>query len=254
MLLVAATPEPAAPGASADHLTQLAGTWTCRRGVNAITKLTVSADGDGVVMAEHGVLADDPFRVTESYRRDPASGGWRADVHPSANVTFAADAPAFTADQWTMQGKLTVRNAGSARPAVSDRAIRYVLAGDQMFYRGEPDDAAPHLVHGEACLRGDAPPEQAQCTARDTPARVLAAAEPDMPFAAEAARIEGNVSIIVSLDENSNVTSAVIDTSPSAIFNESALAAARGSRYQTAVSACRFVPSRYRFVVSYTRG
>lgn len=88
----------------------------------------------------------------------------------------------------------------------------------------------------------DAP---ARCARPNVPASILRMVTPDMPAIAQQQGISGHVDVQVSLDADSHVTSAQIRSSPSAVLNSAALAAARASTYQTEIRDCRPIAGYY---------
>jgi periplasmic protein TonB len=74
---------------------------------------------------------------------------------------------------------------------------------------------------------------------------------PDMPAIAQQQGITGDVTVDVALDENSKVTSVVVESSPSKVLNANALAAARTSKFHTEIKDCKPVAATYRFIVTF---
>jgi len=72
------------------------------------------------------------------------------------------------------------------------------------------------------------------------------------PTMAEQQGIVGTVQVIVSLDRESNVVGTRIMTSPSAILNRAALAAARASTFQTEVRDCSPLAADFMYTVDFT--
>ncbi len=101
-----------------------------------------------------------------------------------------------------------------------------------------------------ACL-GAVAGAQAPCARPNVPATVVRAVTPDVPAMAQQQGISGTVVVLVGLDENSRVTMAAIQSSPSAVLNAAALLAARTSTYQTEIRDCHPVASRYVFSVRF---
>jgi TonB family protein len=97
-------------------------------------------------------------------------------------------------------------------------------------------------------------PAPSMCAEPNLDARVIRAQQPVTPAAAVAQGISGEVVVLISLDENSKIVSAVIARSPSALLNVAALEAAKNSVYRTRVVACHPVAEQYRFIVEFTSG
>lgn len=106
------------------------------------------------------------------------------------------------------------------------------------------------LALGLTARTGDA---QA-CARPNVAARVTNAVTPDVPAMAQQQGISGSVQIVVSLDADGRVTAARIQSSPSAVLNAAALAAARQSTYQTAIRDCVPVAVDYLFNVFFAGG
>jgi uncharacterized protein len=94
-------------------------------------------------------------------------------------------------------------------------------------------------------------PPHPVCARPNVAARVVRPVEPDIPALAQQQGIEGTVQVVVSLDENSRVTSASIQTSPSAVLNQAALAAARASSFQAEIRDCRPIAAKYLYTVEF---
>jgi TonB family protein len=77
------------------------------------------------------------------------------------------------------------------------------------------------------------------------------AAQAETPPIAQQQGISGEVTVVVSLDENSKLISATVSKSPSAILNQAAINAAKASTYKTRIEACKPVADSYRFLVEF---
>lgn len=95
-------------------------------------------------------------------------------------------------------------------------------------------------------------PTPLTCARPDVPATTVRALEPDTPPLAQQQGISGTVNVVVSLDARSRVVATRIQSSPSAVLNASALAAARGSQFKTEVKNCEPVAADYVFSVDFT--
>lgn len=107
-------------------------------------------------------------------------------------------------------------------------------------------------VVATACLLFPTAGAAEDCTSSNSPARVIRAAMPQIPPMAQQQGIQGKVEVVVSLDEQSRVVATKIRSSPSAILNASALAAARNSTYRTATVRCAPAAVDYVFTVTFT--
>lgn len=94
-------------------------------------------------------------------------------------------------------------------------------------------------------------PTTAICARPNVPATVIKAVEPDTPPLGAQQGISGTVQVIVSLDADSQVTATRIQSSPSALLNQPALAAARKTAFQTEIRDCRPVARDYIYSVTF---
>jgi len=78
----------------------------------------------------------------------------------------------------------------------------------------------------------------------DTPPEPVFQATPEYPRLAREAELEGIVVVVVTIDETGRVIDAEVVESPSPVFNESAIAAARKSRFKPAKQRDIPVPCR----------
>lgn len=90
------------------------------------------------------------------------------------------------------------------------------------------------------------------CARPNVPAATIRAVEPDTPVVAQQAGISGTVQVLVSLDENSHITSTRIQSSPSAILNNAALAAAQQSTFRTEIRDCKPIAAVFVFSVDFS--
>ena len=82
--------------------------------------------------------------------------------------------------------------------------------------------------------------------------RVVKAADVKAPPAAIAQGISGEVWVLISLDEHSQlVGTPVIQKSPSVILNKAAIEAAQASTYQTEIRDCAPIAEKYIFRVEF---
>ncbi|MGD0051628.1 MAG: TonB family protein [Vulcanimicrobiaceae bacterium] len=89
------------------------------------------------------------------------------------------------------------------------------------------------------------------CARPNLAATTIHAAMPDVPPMAAQQGISGVVQVEVSLDANSHIVALKIYSSPSALLNAAALAAARQSSFQTAIVNCTPIAVDYLFSVEF---
>ena len=94
-------------------------------------------------------------------------------------------------------------------------------------------------------------PTPAPCARPNVAATTLRGARAVAPPMAEQQGIQGSVQVVISLDENSRVVGARIRSSPSAVLNPAALAAARASTFRTEIRDCRPLAADYIYTVEF---
>src|ERR1700730_3192197 len=97
------------------------------------------------------------------------------------------------------------------------------------------------------------PARAQQCANPNVRASTLQAALPNVPLLAKQNGIEGDVEVVVTLDEQSHVIGTAVRSSPSSILNAAALEAARETVFQTSIRDCRPIGGRFIFVVTFQR-
>jgi TonB family protein len=95
-------------------------------------------------------------------------------------------------------------------------------------------------------------PTPLSCARPNVAATTLRPAPPDTPVIAQQQGITGTVQVVVSLDAQSRVVGTRVQTSPSAVLNQAALAAARESQFRTEIRNCEPVAADYIFSVDFT--
>ena len=126
--------------------------------------------------------------------------------------------------------------------------------------RGIPDAPAAAAAGNDALVKPAASPEPTprptptplSCARPEVPATTIRALEPETPALAQQQGVSGTVAVIVSLDAQSRVVGTRIQSSPSAVLNGAALAAARGSQFRTEVKNCEPVAADYIFSVDFS--
>lgn len=89
------------------------------------------------------------------------------------------------------------------------------------------------------------------CDRPNVAATTLHPVEPDTPPAAQQQGISGTVQVVVSLNATSEVIAAHVQTSPSAVLNDAAFAAARRSTFQTEIRNCKPIAADYIYSVEF---
>lgn len=162
------------------------------------------------------------------------------------------------------------------RAPASPRAIRIVTAHTDARRGGPAEPPNAHAVGdpngipdatatvapagNDAVVKPAASPEPTprptptplSCARPDVAATTIRAVEPETPALAQQQGISGTVAVIVSLDAQSRVVATRVQSSPSAVLNGAALAAARGSHFKTEVKNCEPIAADYIFSVDFT--
>jgi hypothetical protein len=174
------------------------------------------------------------------------------------SVTFALEAFRWEADgihAATLEGVSAGTNIGEATleflgtDETNDKAFTLTYTVDGNVLRRTADEAG--TTNDERCTAEPPVVTPQPCTARDRPARTLVAADPPFVKDVYLGRVAGVVQVAVTLDDRSDLVSAKIYSSPSALLNAAALEAARDTSYQTAVHNCRAVAQTYIFSVAF---
>ena len=96
-------------------------------------------------------------------------------------------------------------------------------------------------------------PTPLACANPNVPAKTINTVQPDTPSLAQQQGISGEVTVLVSLDENSKLVGLpTVQKSPSALLNKAAIDAARQTTYQTEIRNCKPIAATYRFIVEFT--
>jgi TonB family protein len=90
-----------------------------------------------------------------------------------------------------------------------------------------------------------------RCAQPDVPGRTIHTVLPEIPALAEQQGVFGSVLLVVTLDEQSHLTSVAIQSSPSATLNASALQTARHTAFGSPIRNCRAVAGKFTFLVDY---
>ncbi|HEX3551056.1 MAG TPA: energy transducer TonB [Candidatus Elarobacter sp.] len=142
-------------------------------------------------------------------------------------------------------------NGGPSRPADADLGLPAGPEGpDTGPSAGPASDATPAAVAASTPTPQPTPTPLA-CARPDVPAATLRTAEPDTPAIAQQQGIFGTVQVVVSLDARSRLVAVHVQSSPSAMLNAPALAAARASTYRTEIRDCVPIAADYLFSVEF---
>jgi len=113
-------------------------------------------------------------------------------------------------------------------------------------------DDAPDVPRPVVYATGGIPIAPATCPQPYVATSVRSVATPESPAMALQQGVVGSVRVGVSLDERGAYTSGEIISSPSAMLNQAALAAAKRSTYTPAVFRCQPSPSGYEVTIEFT--
>jgi len=151
--------------------------------------------------------------------------------------------------------RTTARSGGRTEPANTH------VTGDVNGAAAQPGTPAPGA--GDVAATPAPPAATPTATPKSTPtplsclrpnvaATTLRTVSPETPAMAQQQGIAGVVQVVVSLDAQSRVVGTRIQSSPSALLNQAALGAARGSQFRTEVKNCEPVAADYIFSVDFT--
>jgi hypothetical protein len=150
----------------------------------------------------------------------------------------------------TVAGGSTIRFAGHEVPGGAPFVLTYAFA-DGGFRRTVTGGSAPSDVR---CAHEPQPPAPTACAVPDAAGHMIHAVEPSYSAEAIAQHLSGDVSVIVTLDDRSQVLWTRILRSDSAALDGEAERAARESTYAVTVKNCRPVAGEYIFAVSFRYG
>jgi hypothetical protein len=237
-----------ARGANADRVYDLLGKWTCRTTHDATATHIYVRTPDEITFVDNVTPRRLPaYSVQGRLQADPVTGGWSVTMPVNNVFGFHGTARVWDATAWIAEGYALP----PAAPVALRERYEWIDADDyrRVIERVTPDGTP--AVAGEVCRRGDASPPADACITPELPATTLRAVEPKLSPDVERLRLTGTVHVVVSLDENSNVVGTAVQTSPSALLDQAALAAARASIYRTTVHDCKPVAGRYLFSVGF---
>ena len=223
------------------------------------------ADRAAVRAPRRRTVARETDRRSVQRPNDPDAAAYAA-ADADAETNRAADAAAARAAAAAPPAAAAAGahpRAAQRRTARGTRRARNThLAGDPNAIPGAARNARARA--GDVAATGAAPAPTPAATPRPTPTPLSCARpnvarddaarglEPDTPALAQQQGISGVVQVVVSLDAQSRVVGTRIQSSPSAVLNAAALAAARGSQFRTEVKNCEPVAADYIFSVDFT--
>jgi hypothetical protein len=225
-----------------DSLSSLGGHWRCavtggrpaERSYFAVTGKVAPNVGRREVFGREDTTEPDGAPST-SFERITESGG---------SVTISAVEGKGAASSTATPLRFVGRTYDDTAPM----ELTYAVAGDTMRRTAKGGAA---IVDDETCTREPETPPVAACERPNVPAQTVRPLEPTTPYEAYVAKVKGLVQVRIVLDDRSRVLWADIIRSASPLFNSSAIQAARGSTYRTAIVNCRSVASEYVFTVDY---
>lgn len=147
-------------------------------------------------------------------------------------------------------------SGGPTEPADADRGLPPGPAGPDTGPGTSPgtDATAAPAAPAAPTATPQPTPTPLSCARPDVPAATLRPVEPDTPAMAQQQGIFGTVQVVVSLDAHSRVVGTRVQSSPSAVLNAAALAAARASTYRTETRDCIPIAADYLFSVEFAAG
>ena len=89
------------------------------------------------------------------------------------------------------------------------------------------------------------------CARPNLPAMTIRDVEAELPLEAEHLERNADVLVVITLDAESRLTNARIQSSPSTLLNAAALAAARASTFRTEIRDCRSLAADYLYTASF---
>jgi hypothetical protein len=247
LALAAAAPEPAT-GVPADHVFALTGTWSCGASDGSTIRRVGTRNGDVVDVADEvRTKSGEALTAHDRYTFQPASGAWTVELDAGLPRAVTGTAPRWLDRSWNALGR-------DAQGTL--QRIRFTWLGESEFVRSVQVEETPGSSRwqtraSEGCARGEAVPfwAPAGCAVPNVTAHAVKLATVDVRRIPPQTP-NGTVKVIVHLDEQSRVTSARIQSSPSANLNSLALDVARASQFQTEVRACKPIAADYMFTVT----
>ncbi len=152
----------------------------------------------------------------------------------------------------------TLKTESKSNTGPTETTNKYTQGNTQGIPQGQgtaapstatPATPAPATAAPTATPKPTATPQS--CSRPNVAATTVRPVEPDTPPMAQQQGISGVVQVVVSLNADSRVVSASVRSSPSAILNSAALAAARQSQFQTEIRDCKPIAADYIFSVEF---
>jgi TonB-like protein len=225
----------------ADHVYAFAQPWACRNVEGVVVRQTAVRDGESLVVSDDVDRRGKHERYEDRYTFDPALNRWHVT---SGLGGFSASASPWLGATWAVQSEnaahVGVRMTAELLPGGDFRRTFAFDNGGHGWF--------PYSV--ERCTPGTTPPGPDACIAERYPATTLETAPVKRSQIPPSAR-SGVVEVVVSLDENSQITGVRILRSASTELNASALAATRASRFRTDIVNCKPVAADYIFTVTF---
>jgi hypothetical protein len=229
-----------------DRVYALVGKWTCSSSDKPAhtTTFVATRDGNSVDVVRHVRPATGaPYTAHDRFTYDP-SGTWHVEIDAGSPRALQLTGPAWdkTKRDWAAEAHddsgALVRLSFMAFSGTFMRTVTHQqpLGKTQSWF-------------SDWCASGDASPAQRSCETPNVPPHTVVAAEPSTEGIPQTVR--GTVNLIVSLDEDSNIESVSVASSPSALLSAAAVRAARESTFQTMVKSCYAIPGRYLFTVKF---
>jgi hypothetical protein len=233
-------PSPDLPGWTAgDHVYALAGTWSCRTVEGVIVHATGSRTGDTLTVHNEVMRGTKTSPFDDRYVFDPPLARWHVQTGLGG---FAGGAAPWTGESWAVEGENGDR--------VAVRLTLELLPGGDFRRTFAYDNQGrwfPYSV--ERCTPGTTPPPADACIAKNYPATTLevgpsdAFIPPNLP--------SGTVYVVVSLDANSRIVGARVQSGSNPQLNAYALSQTRRSRFRTAIVDCKPIAADYVFSVTF---
>lgn len=239
LFLIAATPAPVPPSGT-DHVALLGGTWTCRTFVGSTFLRTGRRDGDlldvsGSLRAANGQQVN----VDDRYTFDRPAQLWHVRLNAGTPSATEGSAPPWTGATWDV----SVHGA----PGVDER-VRYELLADGSIRRtfAQPVPATPgawRSTSAELCAQGETAPAADACVAQDFPAFTISIGTPPAPAGWKTPG--GRVTVVVSLNAQSQVVGTRIQQTPTPALDDYVLQTVQLSRFQTEIRDCKPIATDY---------
>jgi TonB family protein len=231
------------------------------------------AYGFGISIAVHAIVLPFVHPQATVAQEDPV-----ARIHVDHHLPTPPPTPPATPTPRPTVPPTPPPRASTPQPVRQRPILIHTLRQDAHAHAGRGEPANTHVT-GDVNAAADAPgteapgtpaaaaavppapaptptpkptPTPLSCARPNVAATTVRALEPDTPAMAQQQGIAGVVQVVVSLDAQSRVVGTRIQTSPSAVLNQAALAAARGSQFRTEVKNCESIAADYVFSVDFT--